>query len=42
LGYVADVNETSQDRDPHAEDRDDTTDHEPWPAFTANQSRTRI
>jgi hypothetical protein len=39
---VADVNETNQDKNQQAEDRAESTERESWPAFTANQSRTRI
>jgi len=39
---VADVNESNQDKNQQAEDRAETAEGESWPAFTANQSRTRI
>jgi len=42
VGTVVDVSETNQDRDQQAEDRPETPERESWPAFTANQSRTRI
>ena len=39
---MADVNETNQDKSQQGEDRAETAERETWPAFTANQSRTRI